>query len=518
MNDIKIKRALLSVSDKTGISEFAQGLVSFGIEILSTGKTAKQLRKDGIPVVEIEQWTAFPEMMDGRLKTLHPKVHGGILARRDRPEHRRALEQLQGAEIDLVCVNLYPFEETVRRPGVSLEEAVENIDIGGPAMIRAAAKNNEWVCVVVSPERYGEILDELRKNSGKISLELRRRLAMEAFGHTALYDADIHRYFHGCFAADEWPAVWVEGAPFQRRLRYGENPHQRAALYAPENSFWRAIRQIQGKELSFNNLLDAEACWSFLQNVSEKPFCVIVKHTNPCGFACGEKTQEAFLKAVDCDERAAFGGIVGLNRKLSLDVADVLLEKLPFFEVLLVPGVEEEAAKRLFERKNLRVLIYPDTGEWISKWEIRPIRDAYLVQTADQSETLEELDVKIMTPEKPSEEEWKNLNLGWRCIRAIKSNAVLVLRGEAAVGIGCGQTSRVGALENALRQAGEKAKGAVMVSEALLPFRDSVDLCAQYGIRAVLETGGSVRDAEVIQAAREHRMALLFTGVRHFKH
>jgi phosphoribosylaminoimidazolecarboxamide formyltransferase / IMP cyclohydrolase len=525
---VKVKRALLSVSDKTGLEALARGLAKHGVEMLSTGGTAKALKAAGVKVTDVSEVTGFPEMMDGRVKTLHPKVHGGLLALRDNPEHMRQLRE-QGIEpIDMVVVNLYPFARTVAKPGVGLHEAIENIDIGGPSMIRSASKNFQSVAVVVNPARYGAIVAELDDHDGVIGDATLRSLAVEAFDHTAEYDAGIHRWLQDHLtegAAPRFPAKLRFTFEKQQDLRYGENPHQAAAFYrqlaaaAGETSLPGA-RQLQGKELSFNNLMDLHAALELVKEFSEPAACII-KHTNPCGAAIGRDLGEAYTKAYEADPVSAYGGIVGLNRPLTRAVAERM--KDVFLECIIAPGYEPDALALLTERKNLRLL---ETGEFtrggaagqaVPDMDLKRVVGGLLVQERDLGQLRPE-DLKTATARRATEAELTDLLFAWKVCKHVKSNAIVIAKGGTTLGVGPGQTNRVGSVEIAVRGAGPKARGAVLASDAFFPFRDGLDAAAKAGVTAVIQPGGSVKDAEVIAAADEQGMAMVFTGMRHFKH
>lgn len=508
------KRALLSVSDKQGIVELAQGLVKLGYEILSTGGTAKILVEQGVVVTPVSQVTGFPEILEGRVKTLHPKIHGGILAKRT-PDHLEQLKEQEIAPIDLVVVNLYPFKETVAKPEVTLEEAIENIDIGGPAMVRAAAKNHQYVAVVVNPQRYGEILS-LLEEQGEIPLAVRRQLAFEAFSHTAHYDAMISQYLSGILAQEkeqELPQEFTLGGKKIQDLRYGENPHQKAAFYQVGDYGLAAAEKYQGKELSFNNLMDLEAAWNLVLEFDE-PACAIIKHTNPCGVAVAKNLKEAYTRAYEADPVSAFGGIVGLNREVDEETAKVLVEI--FLEAVVAPGYTPQALEILKEKPNLRVLAVK-AGAKGKTLDIKTVSGGFLVQEKDQVE--ESPQWQWVTDKKVEEEKLlKDLQFAWKVVKHVKSNAIVTVKDGVTTGIGPGQTNRVGAAKIALSQAGPKAKGGVLASDAFFPFRDTVDLAAQYGISAIIQPGGAIRDEESITACNEHGIAMAFTGRRHFRH
>ncbi len=532
--ELRPTRALISVSNKEGIVEFARELLSLGVEIISTGGTAKLLRENGIPVKEISELTGFPEIMEGRVKTLHPKVHGGILSKRDNPQHKKEMEELGIEPIDLLVVNLYPFKETVKR-GADLEEIVENIDIGGPTMVRAAAKNYKFVAVVTDPEDYEKIIGEL-KETGKISLKTRFYLARKAFNLTAHYDALIAEFL---YSIDE------EGNPVYERemrnpltitfkkvqdLRYGENPHQRGAFYrevfSDEPSVSTAEKVHGEKELSFNNIYDLDGALNLVLEFdpeSEGTACAIIKHANPCGVALGKSPEEAYEKALKVDPLSAFGGIIAFNSRVSTEAAKLIVER--FYECIIAPEFEEEALEILKTKKNLRVLTtkglsgLENRGEK-SPFDYRRVVGGLLVQDRDLL-TLDPEKLKVVTHREPTEEEWQDLIFAFKVVKWVKSNSVVYAKDRVAVGIGVGQTSRV----DSARCAAEKAKmmgldlsGSVLASEAFFPFRDSIDEAAKVGVTAVIQPGGSIRDKEVIEAANEHGMAMVFTGIRHFRH
>ena len=542
-----IRRALISVSDKTGIVDFARELAGFEVEIISTGGTAKALRDAGIPVRDISEITEFPEMMDGRVKTLHPRVHGGLLAIRDNSEHIAAMQQHGIEPIDMVVVNLYPFVETIKRPDVSREEAIEQIDIGGPAMIRSAAKNARDVAVVVATARYQSVLNEMRDHDGALSLKTRERLAHEAFQHTALYDTTISAYLSmnearadigtGGFAAvggivssaapapapAEFSIEQFHGQlPDQKSwtimkltsLRYGENPHQIAALYQTDQTRGVANAQVlSGKEMSFNNYVDADAAWALVTDFKQTA-CAIIKHTNPSGVGLGESPAEAYRKALATDPVSAFGGIVAFNRAVDASAAEEVAKI--FTEVLIAPDYEPAALEILKTKKNLRVLRLNNetTGK---RLEFRHISGGMLVQTADDHQ-LDPKELKVVTTRQPTEGEIRALLFAWTVCKHTKSNAIVYAREGQTVGVGAGQMSRVDSVKIGAMRAQLPVQGSVLASDAFFPFRDGIDEAAKHGITAVIQPGGSVRDDEVIAAANEHGLAMVFTGVRHFKH
>jgi len=517
-------RALVSVSDKRGVVEFARGLVGLGWEIVSTGGTAEALRAAGIPVIPIEKVTGFPEMMDGRVKTLHPKVHGGLLARRAHPGDRAALAEHGIAPIDLVAVNLYPFRETVAKPGVTFEQAIEQIDIGGPSMLRSAAKNHADVLVVVDPDDYPVVLDALRSGSltRGASPGLRRDLATKVFAHTAAYDAAIHGYLSQ--GETGWPERITIALERRQELRYGENPDQPAALYASSEPGIRDLEQLHGKELSFNNLLDVDAGlmavtpWWANEKGSSRVACAIIKHTTPCGIALGRSGAEAYQRALATDRTSAFGSVIAFNAGVDRAAAEAMREL--FVEVVVAPAFADDALAVFREKKNLRVIRLP-TGE-AAGWDWKRIRGGFLVQERPRGARIrDEAAWKVATSRAPSDAEWRDLRFAWAAVGAVKSNAILLAREEAAIGIGAGQMSRVDASFLAVhkaRQEGHDPSGAVLASDAFFPFPDGVEEAAQAGVRAIIQPGGSVNDAKVVAAADQHDLAMVLTGIRQFRH
>jgi len=507
----RIRRALISVSDKTGIVDLARELARFNVEIISTGGTSKALRDAGLSVRDISEITGFPEMMDGRVKTLHPRVHGGLLALRDNEEHVAAMKQHEIQPIDLVVVNLYPFAETISREGVTREEAIEQIDIGGPAMIRSAAKNARDVAVVVSSDEYTSIVDELNENDGALSINTRNRLAQKAFAHTAQYDLMVSSYLGG--TSDSLPdrLSWTMNKIGD--LRYGENPHQKAGLYRTSTSGGIANADVlSGKEMSFNNYVDAEAAWQLVCDFEETA-CAIIKHTNPAGVGLGHSPAEAYQKALATDPVSAFGGIVAFN--CTVDAAAAQEATKIFTEVVIAPDYDPEALEVLRTKKNLRVIrmaMRRDEGI-----EFKQIGGGMLVQTADDHK-LDAEQLKVVTTRKPSDEEIRALLFAWTVCKHTKSNAIVYARDEQTVGVGAGQMSRVDSVKIGAMRAQLPVTGSVLASDAFFPFRDGIDEAAKHGITAVIQPGGSVRDDEVIAAANEHGLAMVFTGVRHFKH
>ncbi len=512
---MKKKRALISVSDKTGIVEFATALVELGWEIIATGGTMTRLREAGLPIINISDVTGFPEICEGRVKTLHPKVHGGLLGRRDKEEHLRQLEENGIETIEMVCVNLYPFEATIAKKDVTLEEAVENIDIGGPSMLRSAAKNFRDVTVVCDPNDYALVLEELRRD-GDTTPETRIRLSAKAYTHTAEYDSHIATYMR---AQAGLPEKLFLSFDIRQTLRYGENPHQQAAFYRASEPVPYSVafaRQLGGKELSYNNIQDANAALQIVREF-EEPFCVGLKHMNPCGAAVGRDAAEAWDKAYKADTVSIYGGIVALNRELTADVAKAL--KPIFLEILMAPSFSAEALEVLASKKNLRLLEVDMSRSEKSLPQYVGVTGGLLVQQADLS-TKEVTAEMCVTERKPTEEELRDMNFGWRVVKHVKSNAIVVVKDGATVGVGAGQMNRVGSARIALEEAREKGltEGLVLASDGFLPFDDTVELASRYGVAAIVQPGGSIRDAECIAKADEKGIAMLFTGMRHFKH
>jgi phosphoribosylaminoimidazolecarboxamide formyltransferase/IMP cyclohydrolase len=523
----KIERALISVSDKSGVLEFARGLVKQGVELLSTGGTAKLLADAGVPVTEVSDYTGFPEMLDGRVKTLHPKVHGGILGRRDLPEHVAKMREHGIGNIDLVCVNLYPFEATIAKPDCVLEDAIENIDIGGPTMVRSAAKNWAHVAIVTDAADYSALLAEMEGNGGALSKATRFNLAKKAFTHTAAYDGAISNYLTSLAEGS------LEGKPEQMQfpnrlnaqfvkvqdMRYGENPHQAAAFYRdldPAPGSLAYYKQLQGKELSYNNIADSDAAWEAVKTF-DQPACVIVKHANPCGVAVAADPLSAYKLAFATDTTSAFGGIIAFNREVDGKTVEAVTGQ--FLEVLIAPSFTEEAKAIIAGKKNVRVLEVPlESGA--NRFELKRVGGGLLVQTPDiKNVTAEEL--KVVTRRAPTPEEMADLLFAWRVAKFVKSNAIVFAKNGQTVGIGAGQMSRVDSTRIAARKAldaGLQAAGAVAASDAFFPFRDGIDVIAEQGIKAIIHPGGSMRDEEVFAAADEHGIAMVLTGVRHFRH
>jgi phosphoribosylaminoimidazolecarboxamide formyltransferase / IMP cyclohydrolase len=509
------KRALISVSDKNGILEFAKELVSLGFEIISTGGTKKALQEQGIPVLGVSDVTGFPEILEGRVKTLNPFIHGGLLAKHDDEHHQKQLEEHSIDPIQIVCVNLYPFQQTIAKPDVTTEDAIENIDIGGPTMLRASAKNHQYVTVVVDPVDYNKVIEEL-KAEGSTTLETRRKLAAKVFRHTAAYDALIAEYMTE-LAQEETPEKLTVTYELKQSLRYGENPHQKAAFYKkPLGSTFSIANaeQLHGKELSYNNINDADAALQIVKEFTE-PAAVAVKHMNPCGIGTGTNSFTAFEKAFAADPVSIFGGIIAFNSEVDAETAGKLYGI--FLEIIIAPSFTEEALSILKAKKNLRLLTIPFSGAKKPEMKLTTIEGGLLAQEQDTF-TLENATIKVATKRQPTEQEWEALKLGWKVVKHVKSNAIVVTKEDMTIGIGAGQMNRVGAAEIALKQAGEKAAGAALASDAFFPMDDTVEAAAKAGITAIIQPGGSIRDEDSIKKADEYGIAMVFTGVRHFKH
>ncbi len=518
---MKVEYALLSVSDKQGLVEFARGLSELGIRLLSTGGTGKALADAGIPFTKVSEHTGFPEILDGRVKTLHPRIHGGILARHDDPAHQATLREHEIPPIGLVAVNLYPFVRTVSREGVTQEEAIENIDIGGPTLIRAAAKNFAYLTVVVEPADYDAVLAELKTSHGEVSRETRWELARRAFHHTAAYDAAISSYFEQLADHEEGlPPVINLSLQRVTPLRYGENPHQRAALYRPQFlpvSGLVGSRQLHGKQLSFNNYIDLQGAWGLVSDFSETA-CAIIKHTNPCGAAFGPTPREAYERALECDPVSAYGSVIAFNREVDGGAAEAMSQL--FVEAVIAPAFTTEAVEILSRKKNIRIMLMPPdvaARDSVGAYDLKRISGGILAQDKDQY-YLKASDLKVVTKRQPTDEEIEELLFAWVVCKHVKSNAIVYTRDRRTLGIGAGQMSRVDSARIAAEKARSPLEGSAMASDAFFPFRDGLDEAASKGIRAVIEPGGSVRDEEVIQAADEHDIAMVFTGIRHFKH
>jgi phosphoribosylaminoimidazolecarboxamide formyltransferase / IMP cyclohydrolase len=516
----KIQRAILSVTDKTGLVDFARKLSALGIELVSTGGTAKLLRESGITVKDISDLTGFPEMLDGRVKTLHPKVHGGILHRREDPQHVAAVKEHGIQPIDMVVVNLYAFEKTAAKPGVAFEELIENIDIGGPSMIRSAAKNFHDVAIVTSPTDYDAIAAELQREGGSLSRETKWRLAQKAFATTAAYDSAIANTLERITPDKSQPQPEATSFPATLRfsfhktldLRYGENPHQKAAMYSDGSGAGVAnAHQLQGKELSYNNIVDLQAAWDLAQEFDE-PVCAIIKHTNPCGTATGKTLAEAYKRALECDPVSAFGGVIGVNRPIDATAAEEM-HKL-FLEVIAAPAFDDEAKAKFASKKNLRLVEVKGANQ---KWILKNVSGGMLVQDVD-TRALADADLKVVTKRPPTPEETRALLFAWKVCKHVKSNAIVYARDGQTVGVGAGQMSRVDAAKIGAMKAQLPLKGTVAASDAFFPFPDGVEEIAQAGATAIIQPGGSQRDPEVIEAADRLGLAMLFTGVRHFRH
>ncbi len=530
MNNARpIRRALISVSDKTGIVEFAQALAERGVDILSTGGTARLLAEQGIAVTEVSDYTGFPEMMDGRVKTLHPKVHGGVLGRRGQDDEVMAKHGIN--PIDMVVVNLYPFAETVAKEGCTLADAVENIDIGGPTMVRSAAKNHKDVTIVVNASDYDRVIAEMDANDKSLTLETRFDLAITAFEHTAAYDGMIANYFGTMVPSygenkegdeeSKFPRTFNQQFEKKQDMRYGENSHQAAAFYVeanPQEASVSTARQIQGKALSYNNIADTDAALECVKEFNE-PACVIVKHANPCGVALGKDILEAYNRAYQTDPTSAFGGIIAFNQELDAETATAIVER-QFVEVIIAPSVSAEAIEVVAAKKNVRLL---ECGEWSTKttgFDVKRVNGGLLVQDRDQGMVSLD-DLKVVSKRQPTEEELKDALFCWKVAKYVKSNAIVYAKGDMTIGVGAGQMSRVYSAKIAGIKAadeGLEVAGSVMASDAFFPFRDGIDAAAEAGIKCVIQPGGSMRDDEVIAAADEHGMAMIFTGMRHFRH
>lgn len=522
MDSPKITRALISVSDKIGIASFAKGLVAAGVEIYSTGGTKTHLEKEGVPVKDVSGYTGFPEMMGGRLKTLHPKIHGGILCRRDNIGDMNALAENGILTFELVVVNLYPFEATVAREGVTEEEAIENIDIGGPSMIRAAAKNHQFVTVVTDQEQYSAVLEQIQK-TGRTTLQLRQSLARDAFTLTGRYDNAIAGYFNELLQGGDFPETITVKLRRSNVLRYGENPHQQAAVYADTYSKTAnviAARQLNGKELSYNNLLDLDAALAIVRSF-DKPAVTVMKHNNPCGCGAAGKIADALKKGLDGDPLSAFGSVLGFNRPVDKASAELLATPGLFVEAIVAPSFDADALEILTKRPkwaaNVRLLQVGSLDQKPSKWTLRPIEGGALYQEADTGKDDEEQWTAV-TEKKPDESLMDDIRFAWEMVRHVKSNAVVLAKDEMLLGAGAGQMSRVDSVEIALKKAGERAKGSVMGSDAFFPFPDSIEKVTEFGIAAVIQPGGSKNDTAVIDCCNKFGIPMLFTGRRHFKH
>lgn len=522
---IKINRALISVSDKTGIVEFAQALAAAGVELVSTGGTAKALKDAGLAVRAIDELTGFPEMLEGRVKTLHPKVHGGILADRDKPEHMATIAEHGIGLIDLVVVNLYPFAKTIANPDVTLEDAIENIDIGGPAMVRSAAKNHQGVAIVVDPADYADVI----ANVGALSLATRRRLMAKAYAHTAAYDSMIASYFEKQFVEPEAILPSTLRLSFEKvqDLRYGENPHQVAGFYKGAATGEACIgnatrRDNSGKEVSFNNLYDLDGALELVKEFPEAPTAAIIKHANPCGCAQGESIAEAFVRAREADTISAFGGILAINRPFDLPLAEQIVGLNNFLECIVAPSYDDAAIKRVVTGKkwgaNLRLLqVDGIAGPGKDGFLLKPVVGGMLVSTRDYH-PLVPSELVVKSERQPTAEELEELLFAWRCVKHVKSNAIVITKGNAVRGVGAGQMNRVRSVRLAVEQAGEHTPGSVLASDAFFPFPDGPEVAAQAGVTAIIQPGGSVKDDETIALCNQYNIALVFTGIRHFRH
>ncbi|MDP8219246.1 MAG: bifunctional phosphoribosylaminoimidazolecarboxamide formyltransferase/IMP cyclohydrolase [Candidatus Theseobacter exili] len=521
----KIERALISVSDKRGIAEFAKALSDMGVKIVSTGGTASMLKEACIPLTEISDYTGFPEMLDGRVKTLHPKVHGGLLGRRDKESHKEEMRKHEIPPIDMVVVNLYPFEETISKQGVMLEEAIENIDIGGPSMLRSASKNYRDVAVVTSPSKYELILSEMRSSGGRLSEEFKFRLAAEAFAQTSRYDALIANYLNDLIrpGASSFPHELNLSAKKAMDLRYGENPHQKASFYIEKvikDPCVSIARKIHGKELSFNNIIDLDSACEIVKTFSS-PTAVVIKHTNPCGAASGSDLYDALVKAWATDPMSAFGSIVGLNRIVDRKTAMELSKY--FIEAIIAPEFSDDAVEILTKKKNIRLMVLEgldansESPSLVAGVDVKKVVGGVLMQDRDMG-VISKKDLKVVTKRKPSDEELNSLLFAWKIVKHVKSNAIVYAKNNETLGIGAGQMSRVDSSRIAIMKAQKNLKDSVLASDAFFPFRDGVDEAAKAGVVAIIQPGGSVRDQEVIDACDENGITMVFTGMRHFKH
>lgn len=517
---IKIKRALISLSDKTGIIELAKELKNFGVEIISTGGTAKLLRENNIEVIEVSAYTGFPEMLDGRVKTLHPKIHAGLLALRNNAEHVKTIGEHSIGLIDMVVVNLYPFEKTTQKPNVSIEEIIENIDIGGPSMLRSAAKNYQSVAVICNPQRYSQVISELKKNNGAISEDLMRQLGIEVYGHTSRYDAAIYNYLNNYFKSKKetkgFPEEFVLAFEKIQDLRYGENPHQAGAFYKEKTKSAGLInlKQLQGKELSFNNILDLNSAVELVKEF-QSPAAVIVKHNNPCAVAEDKKLDQAYLNAFKTDKLSAFGGIVALNRKIDLKTAKNIA-KSGFLECIIAPGFDKEALVLFKDKKNLRLLELNNLSP-IDEPEFKRISGGMLLQNKDLL-TLDLNNLKTVTNKKPTKAQMQSLIFAWKVAKHVKSNAIIFAKGTKTVGIGAGQMSRVDSVMIAKNKSKQLSKNCCLASDAFFPKADAITLAHKAGAVAIIQPGGSIADQEIITACNKYKIAMVLTGIRHFKH
>ena len=522
MESPKITRALISVSDKMGLADFAKGLSAAGVEIYSTGGTRTHLEKEGVPVMDVADYTGFPEMLGGRLKTLHPKIHGGILCRRDNVGDMNALAENNIKTFELVIVNLYPFEATVAKEGITEEEAIENIDIGGPSMVRAAAKNHAFVTVVTSQDQYAVVLEQIQK-SGRTTLQLRRSLAKDAYTMTGNYDNAVSRYFVERMTKEEFPTTLSLKLKLAEILRYGENPHQQAAVYVDVQSKGASVvssRKLNGKELSYNNLLDLDAALAIVRAFS-KPAVSVVKHNNPCGAAVDERISNAVSKAMAGDSLSAFGSVIGLNRPVDLASAEILATPGLFVEAIIAPSFNADALKVLTTKpkwgSNVRLLHVGTLDVPPSRWNLRPLEGGALLQETDTQNDPED-QWTVVTDKKPEQDVWDDIRFAWEVVRHVKSNAVVLAKEGMLIGVGAGQMSRIDSVDIAIKKAGKRFEESVLASDAFFPFADSIDLISEYRIRAVIQPGGSRGDESVIEACNKYGIPMIFTGRRHFKH
>jgi len=523
MTDILLRRALLSVTDKTGLVDLAKELHRLGVELISTGGTRQTIADAGVPVKDVSEVTHFPEMLDGRVKTLHPGVHAGILAKRDKADHLKTLEEHKLPIFDLIVCNLYAFEETVAKPGCTIAQAIDNIDIGGPTMIRAAAKNHNGVAVLTSAEQYGPFIEEISKNGGKVSLPTRQRLAAEAFSIIADYDMAIARYFAEQSSKETFPSTLRLSWKRKATLRYGENPHQQAAFYVeskPNRACVSTAQSLGGKELSFNNLFDLDSALTLARSFAE-PAAVVIKHNNPCGTAVAATLAEAYQRANEGDPISAFGGIIGLNREVDAATALLMTEPGRFTEAIIAPSFSSEALNILRTRPkwkdNVRLLA---TGPLEGKaygFDLRKIEGGLLVQSLDDAQ-LDWSEAKVVTKRQPTAKELDDLKVGWAVVKLVKSNAIVLAKDRMIIGVGAGQMSRIDSVQIAIRKAGDRCKGSVLASDAFFPFADNVEAAAAAGVTAIAQPGGSVKDADSIAACDKHGIAMIFTAMRHFKH
>ncbi len=517
---VKIRRALISLSDKTGILDLARALQKFDVEIISTGGTAKLLRENNIQVKDVSAYTGFPEMLDGRVKTLHPKIHGGLLALRENLEHMRILGEHGIGLIDLVVINLYPFEKTISKPGVSIDEVIENIDIGGPAMLRSAAKNHQSVAVVCNPQRYPQVIAELENNNGSLPEDLMRQLGIETYGRTSEYDAAIYNYLSSYFKINKTKTVFPDELELSfekiQGLRYGENPHQQAAFYKEKGKVKGLInaRQLQGKELSFNNILDLNSAFELVKEF-KSPAAVILKHNNPCGVAEDMTLHKAYLNAWKCDQLSAFGGIVALNRQMDLSTAKVVA-KSGFLECIIAPGYDKDALSLFKDKKNLRLLELNDLSV-IDEPEFKRVSGGLLLQGKDLL-TLDLNNLKTVTKKKPTKAQMESLIFAWKVAKHVKSNAIVFAKGTRTVGIGAGQMSRVDSVMIAKKKSANLSKNCCLASDAFFPKEDAISWAYKAGAKAIIQPGGSIADQRIIKACDKYKIAMVVTGIRHFRH